>query len=592
MRPRPPMFTVQSFKLDKHVRGFPPDPTVAAQMAKKARAEKPVELDPAVQACIAAAKALSQESSSSVSNGSSIDVSSGSGLSSGEGAVTSAAASVSETGSSVANSSAAATFHSHLHCVPQQLSSSGGGAHQISLNFRNFAITLGPRATNLTSNQYGTATADKSHYAAVMTDTLICTTLGLLEHFSDEYKPTVNNKLKALKFMEYLQERFQMHFCGSRSMADRLQRFPEKEELAVVYRMPDSLKAQYGHRGGLHVLRLGWSVGVAVYRASTGERLYSNSLASGGRFVAEGVQASALSDSSRFHHDVLDGVEDGDFALIFRGCALPACDALAKQLAALPPSSDLDELCERTNAGLSFKDGNIAIATVIGSAFDEFYAQPHQFRHIVHTERKCQLSIEQPWIYAITKHAFLLRPYLAMIYADASKINRFCPTIEFIVRKVSSPSAMSRFLMPSLSKLSEVQHMAGVLLRPEGKLRYWGTGGAFIALVDRRDPANWAVSIPGFDEYSSSASAHTATATATTSLWCSETHLPVGEVNYHIGQLIFMLCPAVRLYWKRDELVELLSKPNMATSEKLSKLISRFTDERDFRSGVGAFEII
>ena len=450
---------------------------------------------------------------------------------------------------------------------------------QISFNFRNFSLTLGPKATNLTSNQYGTATADKTHYAAVMTDSLLCTSLNLLEAFTDEYKPTVNNKLKALKFMEFLQERFQLHFCGSRSIDDRLAgEAAVGEDVVVAYRMPESLLGQYGHRGSFHVLRQGSGVGVAIYRGS--QRLYS-SCPSAGRFVSPRLESLAMAMGADRSHDVLKGVERGDCVVIYRGGGVRVADVLAGELAGRPVGSDLDASVDRLNASLNSKSAVIVLTAVLGDTFDELYAQPHQLRHIVHTERKGHLAIDQPWPYAITKHSFLLRPYLAMIYADASKINRFSPTIEFIVRKAMAGEASGRCLTERLEKLSEIQHMAGVVLVAGDQLRFWGTGGAFLILVDRRDARSgcWPVSFPGLQYCSPSQ-------------WRSNAPLPVGQVEYHVGDLVFLLCPAVRRYWNRDELAELLGRPNKTISEKLSTIVSRFTDERAFRSGVGAFEIV
>jgi hypothetical protein len=251
------------------------------------------------------------------------------------------------------------------------------------------------------------------------------------------------------------------------------------------------------------------------------------------------------------------------------------------QLATIPAGSDLDDLVEAVNINLTPKTGNIISVAIFGAAFDEFYTQPHQIRHALHTERKGLLAVDQPWAYAITKHSFLLRPYLAMIYADASKINRFCPTIEFVIRKAASSIILGRPLTDSLRKLSEVQHQAGAIIRPGGKLRYWGTGGAFLVLIDRRDPTtgSWPISFPGLDSDARM-------------IWRSDSSIPVGEVNYHVGQMLFLMCPSVRIHWQPEELVELLGRPNRTISEKLSTLISRFTDESAFRSGIGAFEIV
>ncbi len=536
IRPRP-SFAFDSFKLDKTIQPFP---TVVAPPVKKVKIEPepPAPLDAAVKACIEAAKALIPETSMTVGSGSTETI--------------------------------VKTNKSQLGQSQQH--------QQICLNFRNFSINLGTRATNLTSNQYGTATADKSHFASVMNDSVICTSLGVLEHFSDEYQPTVNNKLKPLKFMEFLQERFQMHFCGSKSVLNQLKRLPDTEQIAIVYRMSEALRREYGHLGELHLLLKGPILGIAIYQRESGKRTYSNSMYTG-RFVSPDLDLIVASGSN---HDVIkSGIQDGDLIIQFRGNCLRVCDALAAQLISVPAGSDLDEIVEVFNSKLDPKIANIASVSVLGSKFDEFYLQDHQIQHSLHTERKGLLAIDQPWSYAITKHCFVLRPYLAMLYADASKINRFCPTIEFVIRKAASQSLLGIPLTEGLTNLSEVQHMTGVMIRPNGKLRYWGTGGAFVVLVDRRDASsgNWPITFPGLEDVSQVQ-------------WRSDSPVSVGEVDYHPGQMIFLMCPSVRKYWKADEIRDILGRPNRTCPEKLTNLLARLTDEVSLRSGIGAFDII
>lgn len=317
---------------------------------------------------------------------------------------------------------------------------------------------------------------------------------------------------------------------------------------------------QYGSRGRYHVLQRGSGLSVYIYRGV--ERLFPYHEEEGERAVCQVLD---------------DDLQVGDVIMIVRGQAgASVIDNIALEIAQMPPGSDLDsileEACQSSGRGL---DG--LMVAVLGSDFDEYFALPegHVLRHLLHTESKGNLSVDQPWTYAMTKHAFLLRPQVAMIYSDASKINRFTPTIDFVIRKVMG-ARVGELLRRQLGKLSDVQFMGGVVLLPGRRMRYWSTSGAFVVQVRA---GTGEVRTLGLD--------------ASGQDWNGTIHLPVGECDYQPGDLIYLLGPGIKANWTPSALNILLSNPQLKLSQKITTLLGRFDDERAYsRSAIGVFEII
>ena len=95
---------------------------------------------------------------------------------------------------------------------------------------------------------------------------------------------------------------------------------------------------------------------------------------------------------------------------------------------------------------------------------------------MIHVEKRDILPSMNPGSYAITKHTLVVRPYLAMLYSDASKINRFSPTIEFILKKAKA-ALLGESILKYL-EVEEIQHMAAGMIVGD-KLKYWATRGCF-----------------------------------------------------------------------------------------------------------------
>lgn len=428
--------------------------------------------------------------------------------------------------------------------------------------FRNFAIQMGSRATNLTSNQHGTAMADKQHHSAVMTDVAMIVSIDAPSLFPN-YRPTINNKLKFLKFAEHLVERLSGHFLHQQPLDFGTW---GGLELAVVYRQSSPV----GDERRYHVLRHAHNVGIAIYRQ--GCRIFPVSDEEC-RVFWNGPTKRGESPA----HRQID-LQDDDMVFLCRGYAqyLEHVDLLAREAARVEPGGDLDALLPAQGHLLRGEETAIVLS-VVGSVFDRHIEQngPLSVKHLLHLEKDGQVALEDPWPYAITKHTLVMRSYLAMLYSDASKINRFSPTIEFILRKaLACPLGVP--LNASLDKLSDTQYMAGAIVTREGRLRYWAINGAFLALI-RHAPNGAAMRqtiFPGLEDLTHESSA-----------------ISVGEVEVSAGDRILLLCPSIRAVWTQAELVALISHPS-TWPEKLTVMARRTQDDRTFKNGVGLFEVV
>lgn len=455
---------------------------------------------------------------------------------------------------------------------PDALYNNGASTIQVKLNFRNFAIQLSSKSTNLTSNQSGTASSDKEHFAAVMQDSVIVSSSDLIHSFSN-YKPTVNNKLKPLKFNEYLQEQIFMHYSGT---IDLFSKIPPREDCVFLYKTPESLLDKVSGMSRYKVFRHSRTLGIAVYRK--GQRIFPVTPEDISDFWLESPKSLPIVAKEHSSNDF----RTDDLVMICRGYSdglLNEADSLAEDASKVPPGGDLDDILPQNGHVLDDLKGETGVVmAIIGTEFDQHMIRcaDLRIRHVIHVEKTGHTAIDDPWPYAITKHTLVLRPYLAMLFSDASKINRFSPTIEFVIKKaMAAPCGepITRFL----SKLSDVQHMvAGIVIG--SKLKYWATGGAFLIHLrkDSQKPPDWIVSFPGIDVWSTSSS--------------EPAPILLGEIDIKPSDCLLLCCPEIRFSWAQSELVSII-KSRALWPEKFQAMTSRLKEEKNSKNGLGLYEI-
>lgn len=450
------------------------------------------------------------------------------------------------------------------------ISNNSASTIQVKLHFRNFAMQLSSKATNLTSNQSGTAAADKEHFAAVMQDCVIATSVDFINAFPD-YRPTVNNKLKPLKFIEFLQEQLFLHYAEPTGFVNNI---PSKDDLVFLYRTPENLLAKRPGMAKFKLFRHSRNLSIAIYRK--GQRIFPVTPEDISDFWLEIPRNKPVRSFERSFNDL----QDDDLIMICRGYVdnlEDEADSLAEDVSKVPSGGDLDDLLPPQGHVLDDLKGETAtILAVLGSEFDENMLQGTQYRvrHVIHVEKSGHTAIDEPWPYAITKHTLVLRRYLAMLYSDASKINRFSPTIEFVLKKAKA-SPLGESILKFLGKLSEIQHMAAGLVVGD-KLRYWATGGAFIIHLRRENPKSteWIISFPGLTSWSIR----------------ELPVIPISEISIEDGDCLLLCCPEIRLSWSENEIISVI-KSRALWPEKFQILTKRLKEEKNSKNGIGFFEI-
>lgn len=449
--------------------------------------------------------------------------------------------------------------------------SQGASTIQVKLNFRNFAIQLSSKSTNLTSNQSGTAAADKEHFASVMQDSVIACSVDFINAFPD-YRPTVNNKLKPLKFMEFLQEQLYINYNNQGTGFSGI--IPPKDDLVYFYRLPDHLAAKRPDLPRYRIFRNSRTLGIAIYRK--GQRIFPVTPEDIADFWLETPRNQPVQSKEC----ALTDLRDDDLVMICRGYVdnlESEADSLAEDASKVPPGGDLDDILPPSGHVLDDLRGETAtILAILGAEFDEYMLQgtKYRIRHVIHVEKSGHTAIDEPWPYAITKHTLVVRPYLAMLYSDASKINRFSPTIEFILKKAKA-APIGESILKFLGKLSEIQHMAAGMIIGD-KLRYWATGGAFIVHLHRQDPksSEWQISFPGLTSWSAR----------------DFPIISIGEMTVQDGDCLLLCCPEIRLNWTKDEIVSVI-KSRALWPEKFQILTNRLKEEKNSKNGLGFYEI-
>lgn len=449
---------------------------------------------------------------------------------------------------------------------------------QNKLNFRNFAIQMSSKSTNLTSNQAGTAAADKQHFSAIMQDCVIVSSVDYINSFKN-YRPTVNNKLKSLKFNEFIQEQLHFRYNGSTASiaADFTKAVPVKDDLIYFYKTPETFLKSNPSLSRFKIFRHSRTLGIAVYRK--GERIFPVSPEDISDFWTRVPENVPLQGKERSINDF----RDEDLIMICRGYPENEVDSLAEDISKVQLGGDLDDVLPPSGHIFDYLLGESAtIAAIIGSEFDEFLLRgtDNRIKHVLHVEKNGHVAIDGPWPYAITKHTVVHRPYLAMLFSDASKINRFSPTIEFVLKKAMTVP-IGQSILKSLEKLSEIHHMVGAMVIGN-KLRYWATGGAILALVSSEEKnsksfVDWNVSFPGVTTWISSS-------------FDNSHAIPIGEIDVKSGDFILLCCPEIRHAWKQAEVVSII-KSDTVWPEKFHVLANRFKKERNSKSGLGLFEI-
>lgn len=309
--------------------------------------------------------------------------------------------------------------------------------------------------TIISSNAGASVTGDRQHFAAVLTNG--CLLVDSPAAFSlPQLPPTQNNKLKLLKCAEYLAREwpqvFSRHTLGLAVM---------REERAILSPHPNRL--------------------TVIGSSSSNNSNNSNGL----NWAILKADGRILTNTSLpFQFDA----QEGDWIVLIRVQSRANRVDWPRIASILRASSILDDL-----EG-SFESVDWGITGMVASRlgrFGDFEGAIERLRvggprlqHSFHLDSRLGAlteAIEPGRFGSTTRHCVIYRPgHLAALHHDASKINRFGPTIDYILKKLLHP----RLGVLDLSRISEIQYWAYVYVSAGEALVAVGGGAIVIALLD------------------------------------------------------------------------------------------------------------
>jgi len=171
-------------------------------------------------------------------------------------------------------------------------------------------------------------------------------------------------------------------------------------------------------------------------------------------------------------------------------------DVLGQKLSKLKQSlitGDLETIINRLMPTLLDHYGLTVSRCVSVQQFDFYFRAicgALKMEHLQHLDnRKCGLVTEPtPGSFgSTTRHNVIYRAgYYAALHMDASRLNRFKPTIDYMIRRlvcvVDDGKDSTLF-----ARVPEVQYHANVLLKAEGKVKVAVAGGAVVVLLFKTD---------------------------------------------------------------------------------------------------------
>jgi hypothetical protein len=304
--------------------------------------------------------------------------------------------------------------------------------------------------TLISSNFNGSVSGDRQHFGAILrTGCWLLPTGAALAH--PRLPPTANNKLKLIKCAEFMAREWPTGVNVSQLGGLAIVR-PER---AVLTAQPNLLSvvgaAVDGGGGGLY-----WMV---LNRRSFGWKDHLLPFS----FTAQEGDWLVLMRS-------LQGAPSPDFLSDLKELLLvsDALDDLEVKVKEILPTSLTALLLSR----ISFPNrlDHLISPSVTG-----------KLSHVTHLDSRrggLTADVEPGRFGSTTRHCVIFRPpFLAALHHDASKINRFAPTIDYIIKKVLREGRLD------LRRISEIQYYAYVISKG-GYLYCVVGGGACIVLLE------------------------------------------------------------------------------------------------------------
>lgn len=332
--------------------------------------------------------------------------------------------------------------------------------------------------TNLTSNASGSVSGDKSHLGAVMSYGCWLLSSQDVANYS-VIPPTLNNKIRSLKSIEFIaQELANLDGIGDAIEFVALHRFESIE----------GAKCSNYRKVSIIMSRL--------RRKINGQEMKLLILNCDGKIKFSSDDIKHCSASHLYKSEI--ELHLGDVVFLMRGSADVELRLISEALKCESLGYDFESEILNMLESVSSLSALIVSKVTKSMDFDESFNKKtlgdtgrFGLKHICHLDTKIGQLVKEPqpgMIGSTTRHSVIYRPnYFGALHHDASKINRFRDTINYVIRKVGDERNLNCRLEQEGSagifkRLSDIQYFAYLLLLPNGKI-HLGLGGGAKCLV-------------------------------------------------------------------------------------------------------------
>ena len=327
--------------------------------------------------------------------------------------------------------------------------------------------------TNLTSNAGGTVSNNKNYLSGVLNNQG-CWLISLLDIFKFDLPEIQNNKLRAMKYLEFVTQEWdggiddsfgdEVEFMAVNvEESDRFSRFKAMKAWILI-----SKKAQ--------VIK---EMTVKITRQSGATKIE--------------IDTRDLPTSFASITRIPVSIEDGDTIILAK-----AGSANKMNLAPFKLEDDLESKISCHEAGVK---ALIVSRVHYKYEFDELFNGRTDFKceYVCHLDTKVGDIVNGPKpipFGCTTRHSVIYRKgYFAALHHDASKINRFSDTINYIIRKLINPENLTKRLEQEgigssssgggggghscaiLKRISDIQYFAYLIKSPKELGYFLGLGG-------------------------------------------------------------------------------------------------------------------
>lgn len=318
--------------------------------------------------------------------------------------------------------------------------------------------------TNLTSNANGTVSCDKNHLGAILKQGCwLISQPDLLAFPSSNLPQTMNNKLRGIKYAEFIAQEW-----------SNLEGFGEEVEFVALSRSEPNrntiLMSKRSLEGGMSIFIIDGSDNSIKFQGNSFDLEF---------------------DGSIYERNVT--VEGGDLIILMKSKEPEKIVSIICGLKC-EITEDFESKLLAKLRGFYGISCLLVSRVCLNNNFDESFANERCLSYVCHLDTKIGSIVNEPKpgpFGCTTRHSVIYRQgYFAALHHDASKINRFPDTINYIIRKLCNENNLRRRLEQEgdesiLKRISDIQYFAYLINCKEKILLGLGGGSKCLVITEQ-----------------------------------------------------------------------------------------------------------